>query len=112
MNARMLSVLFVASLAAGCIHTSRTEVRDETRTAVEFENETAGRLFYEALSRRPERRSREESSTKVSLPIVFSNEHKVVSGPNRAFNQAVRECDTNHDAKISEQEARIWVDSR
>ncbi len=113
MKATIVPILVVVSvLASGCIHTSQTEVRDETRTQVEFETETAGRVFYETLSKRPDRRNREESNTKVSLPVVFSNEHRVVTGPNYAFNQAVRECDTNHDGKITESEARIWSGSR
>ena len=112
-NAKILPVLIVAlALAPGCIHTSRTEVKDESRMAVEFENEVAGRVFYEALSKRPDRRNREESNTKVSLPIGFSNEYRVIQGPNHAFNQSVRECDTNHDARITESEARIWAGSR
>ncbi len=105
-------LLLAAAVAPGCIHTSQTEVRDESRTPVEFENEVAGRLFYEALSKRPDRRNREESNTRVSLPIVFSNEHRVIQGPNHLFNQSVRECDTNHDARITESEARIWAGSR
>lgn len=112
-NAKIVPVLLViATLGPGCIHTSQTEVRDESRTVVEFENETAGRIFYETLSKRPTRLNREESNTKVSLPIIFSNEHKVVTGPNHGFNQAVRECDTNHDARITESEARIWSGTR
>lgn len=111
-NTRQGLVLLASMLAAGCIHTSETEIRDETRLAVEFENETAGRIFYEELSRRPNRTKGEESSTKVSVPVVFSTEKRVVRGPNAGFNQAVRECDTNRDARITESEARIWAGQR
>ena len=113
MKSTLVPLLMVASvLSSGCIHTSQTEVRDETRMPVEFETESAGRVFYEVLSKRPDPRNREESNTEISLPLVFSNEHRVVTGPNHAFNQAVRECDTNHDGKITESEARIWSGSR
>jgi hypothetical protein len=105
----MLLILGVVTVfAVGCIHTDKTEIRDEARMAVEFENEIAGRMFYETLSRRPNSGQQEESTSRVSLPVVFSNEHKVVRGPNIAFNRAVRECDTNHDGRITELEARIW----
>ena len=81
----------------------------EARVAVEFENELAGRVFYEALSKRPARKEREEEVTDVSLPVVFSVEHRRVRGPNAGFNRAVRECDTNGDRKITEVEAKIWA---
>lgn len=99
----------IAMGATGCIHTQRTEVVDEARVAVEFENELAGRVFYEALSKRPARKEREEEVTDVSLPVVFSVEHRRVRGPNAGFNRAVRECDTNGDRKITEVEAKIWA---
>jgi predicted small secreted protein len=104
----LISVVPAAILFAGCIHTHETVYRDVSRTPVEFENETAGRIFYEALSRRPHSGDRQESKTEVSLPLVFSNEHRVVHGPNEAFNQAVAEADTNKDGKITEVEARIF----
>jgi hypothetical protein len=37
---------FLAAGAAGCISTNRTVRREEPRMQVEFENDTAGRLFY------------------------------------------------------------------
>lgn len=102
----------VAVLTAGCIHTKKSEIRDESRVPVEFENEVAGRIFYEALSRQTHSGKQEESVTEVSLPIIFSNEHRVVRGPNIAFNRAVQECDTNRDGRITETEARIWAAPR
>jgi hypothetical protein len=108
---RLLPLVVTAAAAAtGCIHTKETTYKDVTRTPVEFETETAGRLFYEALSKRPHGGSRTESSSKVSLPLVFSNEHRVVRGPNAAFNEAVAACDTNKDGRITETEARIFAD--
>jgi hypothetical protein len=113
MNRLFLTLTVVtASLATGCIHTQETTYKDEARTPVEFETETAGRIFYEALSRRPHTRNREESSSKVSLPLIFSNEHRVVRGPSHAFNLAVAEADTNRDSRISEVEARLFADRR
>ena len=52
-----LSILSAAVVAAflttGCIHTHETVVRDEPRVSVSFENEVAGRVFYETLSKMP-----------------------------------------------------------
>jgi hypothetical protein len=97
-----------ALLVVGCIHTNETVVKDEGRLPVEFENDGAARLFYEALSRMPGAGDKTESHTEVSLPVLFSHEHKVVRGPNVAFNEAVRRCDTNQDGRITESEARIF----
>lgn len=105
----LLPLLVVAaSLASGCIHTHETIVHDDSRTPVSFENDTAARTFYEALSRLPNGGQHQESKTEVSIPIVFEHERKVVRGPNQAFNKAVSRCDTDRDGKITEQEARIY----
>lgn len=37
--------LSLLSLVSGCIHTEETITHDEPRTRIEFENETAGRVF-------------------------------------------------------------------
>lgn len=106
---RIVGLLGVTGLlAVGCIHTNETVVKDEGRLPVEFENDAAARLFYETLSRMPGAGDKTESHTEVSLPVLFSHEQKVVRGPNVAFNEAVRRCDTNQDAKVSESEARIF----
>lgn len=106
---RSLSLVGLATLlSAGCIHTHETVVKDESRTAVEFENDAAARIFYETLTRGNKLRDRTESQVEVSLPIVFSHERKVVRGTNAGFNEAVSECDTNHDHRITEAEARIY----
>jgi hypothetical protein len=111
-TAWMMGLLGAAMAFTGCIHTVETEVRDEERARVEFETPAAAAVFYEALSKLPAGKTREESSTKVALPIVFSAEHRIVRGPNGAFNRAVEQCDTNRDGKITETEARIWADNR
>jgi hypothetical protein len=98
-----------ALLLAGCISHQETVYRDEPRAKVEFENDTAGRLFYETLSKSPKTGRHAESNTEVSLPIVFEHKQKVVGGENVAFNDAVRRCDTNADGRITEQEARIFA---
>lgn len=100
-----------ASLTTGCIHTHETVIHDDSRIPVSFENDTAARDFYEALSRLPNGGQRQESKTEVSIPIVFEHERRVVRGPNQAFNEAVNRCDTNRDGKITEQEARIFADT-
>jgi hypothetical protein len=103
-----LALLAALLLTPGCISSNRTTYREETRAKVEFENDTAGRLFYEALSRVREKRGKNESHTEVSLPIVFDRKTTVVEGESVAFNEAVVQCDTNHDGRITELEARIF----
>ena len=93
----------------GCITHEATVTRDAERARVEFENDTAARLFYEALSRRPTQDSQKDSTTKFEIPILFEYNKHVVTGSNAAFNRAVELCDANKDGKITEQEARIFA---
>jgi hypothetical protein len=93
---------------AGCISHSETTYQDVERVKVQFENETAGRVFYEALSRM-HFEGRTESHTEVSIPLVFENKNTVKAGENEKFNEAVRRCDTNKDGIITETEARIFA---
>lgn len=94
---------------AGCITHKSTVVRDVPRTNVVFENDTAARVFYEALSKMPQAKYQSESTTEINIPVIFENERHVVTGPNAAFNAAVAECDSNHDGKITELEAKIFA---
>ena len=95
-------------LGAGCISHQDTTYRDVARVPVEFENEVAGRIFSEALSRtRPSHPS--ESRTDVSIPVIFESKHREVTGPNAAFNDAVARCDTNKDGRVTETEAKIFA---
>src|SRR5882672_9755555 len=103
-------VLVLVALNIGCISTEQTVYHDQERVKVEFENDTAGRLFYEALNKQQSRRGRSESKTEVSIPVVFNHKRRVVEGESVAFNQAVRRCDTNGDGRISELEARIFAE--
>ena len=98
------SLLALALASAGCISVDKTVTSDEPRTTVVFESDRAARLFYEALSRRPGTAGRTEEESSVNL-IVISSRHKTVSGPNRAFNDAVAICDANKDGTITEIEA-------
>ena len=108
MNHAKIFLLTGLALCAGCIHHQETTYRDVARLPVEFENEVAGRMFYEALSKtRPPRAS--ESHTDVSIPIVFETKHREVAGPSIAFNDAVARCDTNRDGRITELEAKIFA---
>ena len=100
-----------ALLGNGCIATEKTNYRDEARLPVSFENETAGRLFYEALSKAGTQDGRRESKTEICIPIVFEHTQRTVDGENVGFNAAVRRCDTNADGKITELEARIYAES-
>jgi len=107
--------LSLASAAAlvftGCISTHKTVYREQKREKVEFENDAAGRIFYEALSRQRPAHERTETDTEISVPVVFKHKRHVVEGESIAFNQAVRRCDTNGDGRITEQEARIFAES-
>jgi hypothetical protein len=107
----LVALVGVAILSTGCISHEKTTYRDVERVAVNFENERAGRLFYEALSklRMP---CPSERKTDVSLPIVFSHRTREVTGPNQAFNEAVARCDTNKDGTITELEARIFAENK
>jgi len=102
--------LALAGLNTGCISTERTVYQEQDRIKVEFENDTAGRLFYEALSKLQSRHGRSESKTEVSIPVVFDHKRRVVEGESVAFNNAVRRCDTNGDGRITELEARIFAE--
>lgn len=98
-------------LSTGCISHEETSYWDSERMKVTFENEAAGRLFYETLSHERTHRDGRTSKTSVSIPVVFEHNKKVVQGENEAFNSAVRRCDTNQDNIITEQEARIFAGS-
>lgn len=99
-------------LTSGCIHHTQTVYQDVERTPVEFESDAAARLFYETLSKRSGSTRNSESTTQVSLPIVFSHERKVLPGKNVEFNQAVATCDSNRDGKITELEARVFANHK
>lgn len=113
-GAPLLKVALIASVAlvSGCITTHETVREEPERLKVEFENDRAARLFYETLSRMPEARGRRESETKFHIPVVLSVSRTVVVSENAAFNRAVRLCDTNQDAKITEPEARILAEQQ
>ena len=109
-NTIRLAIITCALALAGCISSHETVVRDVERTRVEFESETAGRIFYEALSRMKDGGSHSESTTKLEIPIIFEHERHVVRGHNAKFNDAVTRCDTNKDGRITEVEARIFAE--
>lgn len=111
MKASLLILVIVsAGWLTGCIHTEKTTYQEEPRVSVEFETDTAARIFYEAFTRQPASKGRTESNTEVNLPVVFGHKERVVQGESVAFNAAVRRCDTNTDGRITEQEARIYAD--
>jgi PBP1b-binding outer membrane lipoprotein LpoB len=99
-----------AVLFSGCISHNETVTRDVARRKVEFENETAGRVFYEALSHIANSGTRQEKTSEFEIPVVLDYKRHVVTGPNAAFNDAVERCDTNKDGRISEIEAKIFAD--
>ena len=112
MNQKMNNCIAVTTLGlllSGCITHHSVVYKDVERTKVEFESDAAARLFYETLSRNWATSRHSESTTTISIPIVFENEQKVVPGRNVEFNEAVAICDSNKDGKITEAEARIYA---
>ena len=108
----LTSLAILSFLTPGCISHQSTVYRDVERASVEFESDAAARLFYETYTKQYAGRKRPESTTEVGLPIVFSHERKVVTGPNFSFNEAVDICDANNDGRITEQEARVFANQR
>ncbi|MDB6064938.1 MAG: hypothetical protein JWR26_1146 [Pedosphaera sp.] len=97
---------------SGCLLSSQQTVyRDVDRTRVEFENETAARLFYEALSKTPPSSATQETTSEVCIPFVLDTKRRVIPGQNYAFNEAVKKCDTNQDGKITQLEATIFAEN-
>ena len=92
---------------AGCITHKATVVRDVPRVNVQFENDEAVHLFYQALSKMSYTKA--ESTTEINFGILDDQRH-VITGPNVVFNQAVAECDANHDGMITEQEAKVFAE--
>ncbi|MDB6057509.1 MAG: hypothetical protein JWO95_1353 [Verrucomicrobiales bacterium] len=110
-STRLLQILAVSTIAiSGCIRHNSTVTRDVTRRKVEFENESAGRVFYDALSQIPNSGTKQEKTSQFEIPVVLDYKRHVITGPNAAFNDAVDRCDTNKDAKISEIEAKIFAE--
>jgi len=107
-NRHCLALAALGVLLTGCITHQSVVYRDVERVKVEFENDTAARLFYETLNRNPGGRHSEDT-TRINIPIVFEHEQKVVPGPNVKFNDAVAVCDANKDGRITELEARIFA---
>jgi hypothetical protein len=96
-------------LFAGCVSHKSVTYKDVERVKITFESDAAARLFYETLSKNSGDQKHSESTTTFSIPIIFENEQKTVTGPNTKFNEAVADCDSNKDGVITEQEARIYA---
>jgi hypothetical protein len=107
---RLSAVATIMVLISGCISHNETVTRDVTRRKVEFENESAARIFYEALSHVPNSGTKSEKTSEFEIPVVLDYKRHVVSGPNATFNDCVERCDTNKDAKITELEAKIFAE--
>jgi NhaP-type Na+/H+ and K+/H+ antiporter len=108
-NKHCIALAALGVLLTGCITHRSVVYQDVERVKVEFESDAAARLFYETLSRNSAAGRHSESTTTISIPIVFENEQKVVPGRNAEFNEAVAICDSNKDGKITEAEARIYA---
>ncbi|MBL9205840.1 MAG: hypothetical protein JNN01_12180 [Opitutaceae bacterium] len=101
------AALVTALSLSGCINASSTVKVDQPRRQVSFENETAGRLFYETLSHVQTSRPAGENKTSVSLLLV-NVERREVTGPNSLFNEAIDVCDSDHNGTITLTEATIY----
>lgn len=110
MKTNVVILAITATLAFGCISHNETVTRDVARRKVEFENDAAGRIFYEALSHIGNSGSKTEKTSEFEIPVVLDYKRHVVTGPNGVFNDAVERCDTNKDGKITETEAKIFAD--
>ena len=109
MKARALLLAALAASLTACISTKETVYREFERLKVEFENDAAARVFYEAFTKAPESRQRNEKTSRFVIPVIIDAQRTEKDSENAAFNAAVRRCDTNGDGKITEQEARIYA---
>ncbi len=105
-----IAVVLCGFALCGCITQNETTYRNPERVKVEFENETAARIFYETLSKMSGPNSRHEVNTNFEIPVVLAIHNHVVDGENVGFNAAVKECDSNQDGKITEVEAKIFAE--
>jgi hypothetical protein len=105
---KLITIAVLGVALTGCITHRSVVYQDVERVKVEFESDAAARLFYETLNRMTVAKH-SESTTTVSIPIIFENEQKIVAGPNVKFNDAVAACDSNKDGKITELEARVFA---
>ncbi len=104
----LLAFALLGVALTGCITHKSVVYQDVERVKVEFESDAAARLFYETLNKISGGKH-SESTTTISIPIVFEHEQKVVPGPNVKFNDAVAVCDSNKDGRITELEARVFA---
>ncbi len=112
MKTALLRLTLLAALAASltaCITSRETVYRETERVKVEFENDASARIFYEAFTKSPESRQRNEKTTTFNIPVIIHAQRTEKDSENTAFNAAVRRCDTNADGKLTEQEARIYA---
>jgi hypothetical protein len=106
----LVALLLAVIATGGCVSTRETVYRDVERAKVEFESDGAARLFYEAFTRSPEFRNRNQKTSSFNIPVVFHHHRTEKDSENTSFNEAVRRCDTNRDSRITEQEARIYTE--
>ena len=109
MKANLALLALVAASLTACISSKETVYRETERVKVEFENDAAARIFYEAFTKSPESRQRNEKTTTFNIPVIIHTQRTEKDSENTAFNSAARRCDTNADGKITEQEARIYA---
>jgi len=109
MKARFILLATLTASLTACISTKETVYREVERLKVEFESDTAARVFYEAFTKAPESRQRNEKTSRFVIPVIIDAQRTEKDSENAAFNVAVRRCDTNGDGRITEQEARIYA---
>jgi hypothetical protein len=111
MKMTLIATLAISAVfATGCISHHETVTKDVERRKVDFENDAAARIFYEALSHLPNEGAKTDKTSKFEIPVVLEYERHVVTGPNAAFNHAVDRCDTNRDGRITEVEAKTFAE--
>jgi hypothetical protein len=112
MKRKLTTVLLGAAVAwfvPGCISSHTTVYEDAPPVKVEFENDTAARLFYEGLGKVASCENA-ESTTSFEIPVVLDVSRTRKVSYNVSFNRAVSRCDTNRDGRITEMEARIFLE--
>jgi hypothetical protein len=101
---------FALLTSASCVSYRETKYTDVKRVQVAFASDKAARIFYEAFNAVGDvgRKTEKHASTWFWLT---SYDNCTVQGPNVAFNEAVRFCDTDGDRQITEAEAEIFARS-
>lgn len=104
----MLMLAVAVSGTGGCLvnsHGEKVVGEAEQRKAVDFENDTAVRIFTETVKDRyPD--SKDLGKSRFAIPFLIAASEKRVLSENAFFNREVQRADLDADGEISEAEAR------